>query len=118
MATPSAPAPDLADPWVAAWSQALDELELDLGAAEALLRDAHLMSVEDVARHAAWRPRHDLGPLPAPLQVRARAILDRQVETSRRTAEAITRSRRQIAATRALQGRSPEAAAVYVDAEA
>src|SRR5690349_16763273 len=109
---------DLADPWVAAWSQALDELELDLGAAEALLRGAHLASVDQVARAAVWRPPSDLGPLPAPLEVRARAILDRQVETSRRTAEAITRSRRQMAATRALQGRPPEAAAVYVDAEA
>ncbi|MBO3084944.1 hypothetical protein [Cellulomonas fengjieae] len=109
---------DVADPWVVAWSLALDELELDVQTAEALLRDAHLTSVEVVARTVAWQPRRDLGPLPAPLQVRARAILDRQLETSRRTAEAITRSRRQIAATRALQGRPPEAAAVYVDAEA
>ena len=67
---------------------------------------------------AAWHPRADLGPLPAALEVRARALLDRQLDTARRTAEAITRSRRQLAATRALQAPAGRAAAVYVDDEA
>ncbi len=112
------PALAVSDPWLDAWSRALDELELDLQTAEAVLRDAHLAGVDEVARAAAWHPRSDLGPLPASLQVRAQALLDRQIDTARRTAEAMIRSRRQIAATRALQGRPPEAAAVYVDAEA
>jgi hypothetical protein len=117
-ATSGTVSPAEADLWVAAWSEALDELELDLAAAEAALRDAHLASVGEVAIAAAWHPRSDLGPLPAALHVRAQAILDRQLDTARRTAEAITRSRRQIAATRALQGRPADTAAVYVDAEA
>ncbi|NUU18958.1 hypothetical protein HP550_17035 [Cellulomonas humilata] len=116
--TSGAPAGAVTDLWVAAWSEALDELELDLAGAEAVLRDAHLASVGEVARAAAWHPRSDLGPLPAALHVRAQALLDRQLDTARRTAEAITRSRRQIAATRALQGRPADTAAVYVDAEA
>lgn len=107
-----------ADLWVAAWAEALDELELDLHSAEAQLRDAHLVGVDEVARAAAWHPRTDLGPLPAALEVRARALLERQLDTARRTAEAITRSRRQIAATRTLQGRPADSAAVYVDAQA
>jgi len=107
-----------ADVWFAAWSDALDALELDVDVAEAQLRASHLTPVDEVARAASWHPRSDLGPLPAALEVRARALLERQLDTARRTAEAITRSRRQMAATRALQGRPAEAAAVYVDAEA
>jgi hypothetical protein len=106
------------DRWVDAWTSALDELELDLRSAETQLRNAHLAGVDEVARAAAWHPRSDLGPLPAALEVRARALLERQLDTARQTAEAITRSRRQIAATRALQGRPTDATAVFVDAEA
>jgi hypothetical protein len=109
---------DEPDVWLVAWSEALDELELDLAGAEAQLRTAHLAGVDEVAQAATWQPRTDLGPLPAALEVRARALLERQLDTARRTAEAITRSRRQVAATRALQGRPVEAVAVYVDAQA
>lgn len=103
--------------WVAAWADALDALELDVDTADELLRTAHLTSVHDVAVASAWHPRSDLGPLPASLEVRARALLDRQLETSRRMGLAMVVSRRQLAATRALSLRSPEAA-VYFDDEA
>ncbi|WP_231384268.1 hypothetical protein [Cellulomonas sp. URHD0024] len=102
--------------WIAAWSNALDALELDVDSADELLRTAHLTSVQDVARASAWQPPQDLGPLPASLEVRARALLRRQLETSRRVGQAVVVSRRQLAATRALSFRDPEAA-VYFDDE-
>ena len=102
--------------WVAAWSGALDALELDVDSADELLRTAHLTSVDDVARAAAWHPPLDLGPLPASLEVRARALLGRQLEAARRAGEAIVVSRRQLAATRLLSNRSTESA-VYFDDE-
>jgi hypothetical protein len=110
----SATEPDTA--WAAAWSDALDALELDVDAADELLRTAHLTSVHDVAVASAWHPPLDLGPLPASLEVRARALLDRQLETARRVGEAAVVSRRQLAATRVLSVR-PDSA-VYFDDEA
>jgi hypothetical protein len=103
--------------WVAAWSNALDALELDVDAADELLRTAHLTSVRDVAVASAWHPPRDLGPLPASLEVRARTLLDRQLETSRRVGQAIVVSRRHLAATRAMSVRATESA-VYFDDEA
>ena len=82
--------------------EALDALELDVDKADELLRTAHLTSVQEVAVASAWRPPHGLGPLPASLEVRARTILGRQLETARRIGEAVVVSRRQLAATRAL----------------
>lgn len=104
------------DSWVCAWSDALDALELDVEAADELLRTAHLTSVHDVAVAAAWHPPHDLGPLPASLEVRARALLGRQLDTARRVGEAAVVSRRQLAATRVLSFRQDHA--VYFDDEA
>ena len=103
--------------WVAAWSGALDALELDVDAADALLRSAHLASVNEVAKAAAWHPPLDLGPLPASLEVRARALLGRQLDTAHRTGQAVVVSRRQLAATRLLSHR-PAEVAVYLDDEA
>ena len=103
--------------WVVAWSEALDALELDVDKADELLRTAHLASVQDVAVASAWRPPHDLGSLPTSLEVRARTILARQLDTARRTGEAIVVSRRQLAATKALSHR-PTESAVYFDDEA
>ncbi|WP_051640409.1 hypothetical protein [Cellulomonas sp. URHE0023] len=103
--------------WVAAWSDALDALELDVDAADERLRTAHLASVEEVALASAWHPPVGLGPLPASLEVRARAVLGRQLETAHRLSQTIVVSRRQLAATRALSLRDTESA-VYFDDEA
>jgi len=103
--------------WTEAWTAALDDLELGVADVERALRDAHLAPVEVVARVSAWRPPLDLGPLPAPLQVRANAILQRQLATARKAAETMTASRRQLALVESLRAR-PAANAVYVDTQA
>jgi hypothetical protein len=101
----------------AAWVRALDALEVDVAAAEELLRTAHLASVEDVARSAVWQPPRDLGALPVSLQERGQALLDRQLDVARRTAEALVRSRRHLVAADALRPGRPDLP-VYVDAQA
>lgn len=101
----------------AAWVRALDALEVDVAAAEELLRTAHLAPVDEVARAAVWQPPRDLGALPVSLQERGQALLDRQLDVARRTAEALVRSRRQLVAADALRPVRPDLP-VYVDAQA
>lgn len=103
--------------WLDAWGAALDALELDVAAAEELLRSAHLARVEDVARASVWQPPNLLGPLPAALHVRAGALLERQLDVARRTAEALAYSRRHLAAAQRARPR-PLELPVYVDAQA
>jgi hypothetical protein len=103
--------------WLDAWAAALDAIELDVAAAEDLLRTAHLARVEDVAAAAVWRPPTTLGPLPAALHVRATAILERQLDVARRTAEALAYSRRHLAAADLARPR-PLETPVYVDQQA
>ncbi len=100
----------------ARWEQALADLEVEVEHAEELLRVAHLPTPQDVAARTAWRPPAGLGPLPAPLHVRARALHARQVDVARRLAEQVVVSRRHLAATEALRAR-PAASPVYVDLE-
>jgi len=103
--------------WAASWVSALDALELDVAWVESALRAAHLPPADEVARLAAWVPPADLGPLPADLVVRATALLDRQTHAARATVEAITRSRRHVAALDALRPHRGDVA-VYVDTQA
>ena len=102
--------------WDARWVAALEALELDVAAAEEVLRVAHLPDVADVARRSAWRPPAGLGPLPRPLLARAQALLDRQLEVAALLAREAVASRRQLLATRAMSSR-PAAVPVYLDAE-
>lgn len=102
--------------WDAAWSQALTELELDVMTAERMLDNDHLPSVEEVARLVAWRPPADLGPLPAALADRARALLDRQLATAAALGRALVLNRRQLAAVTALRP-TPPARPVFLDIE-
>ncbi len=64
-----------------------------------------------------WSPPTHLGPMPATLADRARALLDRQLEVSRRLAEAAALSRRQLRAASMLRQRA-ESAPVYLDVPA
>lgn len=102
--------------WHTAWADALSQLEVDLAAAEELLAVAHLPTVEEVAAAAAWHPPVGLGALPAPLEVRARSLLDRQLAVARRLAEAAAQNRRQVTAAEAMRGR-PAASPVFVDTQ-
>ncbi|QGQ20310.1 hypothetical protein GC089_15340 [Cellulomonas sp. JZ18] len=115
------PAPDpagtvAAEGWDGRWEHALHELELDVADAERLLAAAHLPDVEEVTARR-WRPPVGLGPLPAPLRERAQALLEHQLDLARRTAEAMTLARRQLAAADAMRTR-PSAVPVFVDTQA
>lgn len=100
-----------ADPWVQAWTVALDELELQVDAAELMLH--HLPEVGEVSARR-WAPPEGLGPLPASLQTRAQGVLDRHVEVARQTAEAIVQTRRHLRAVGAMRSGAP-AVPVYID---
>jgi hypothetical protein len=102
--------------WHERWEAALAALELDVDAAEELLRISHLPTTAQVARAAAWRPPAGLGPLPAPLLTRAQALLDRQLDVAQRLSQAAALSRRQLAAAQVLRAR-PDAVPVYLDAQ-
>jgi hypothetical protein len=84
--------------WRTAWTAALDELELDLVRAEALLaRDHSLRDVtaEDLLRGVAWTPPVGLPPLPVELAQRARAVLARQTAAAAALAVGMAANRRQ-----------------------
>jgi hypothetical protein len=108
--------PQDAPDWDRAWAQALTDLEVAADEAERLLSMAHLPSTAQVAQVAAWRPPHGLGPLPYSLKERAEALVSRQRDLARRTAEAARMSRRQARVADQLSTRPP-AVPVYLDAE-
>lgn len=99
--------------WNAAWEAALQALELDVEQVERTL------ALRDIALDPPdpWRPPSGLGPLPAALADRARALLDRQIEVSRRVAEAAALARRHARAAQAMRS-APEASPVYLDTPA
>lgn len=116
------------DRWTVAWTRALEDLELDVAAAESLLVAARhgrevpvvhgpdLVAVAEPGARPAWRPPSGLGPLPASLQSRAQALLERQLDVARRTAEAALLSRRHSQAAEAMRARPP-AVPVYLDTQ-
>ena len=102
--------------WDVAWLQALGALEVDVATAERTLAINHLPSVDEIAVLAAWRVPAEMGPLPAALVDRARALLDRQLAAATAIGRAMTMNRRHLAAIGAM---NPVQAArpVYVDVE-
>lgn len=101
--------------WVGAWHDALTVLELDVAQAEAQLAVART-SAAVLTSPRPWAPPVGLGPLPASLQTRAGALLDRQISVGRRIAEAASLSRRQAVAAEGMRSRPP-AVPVYIDTE-
>ncbi|GII06165.1 hypothetical protein [Planobispora takensis] len=81
--------------WHAAWSAALDSLEMDVTAAEELLAGDH--RDRELRLTDAWSPPENLGPLPLDLRPRADAILARQLATAQAIAMAMIGNRRQAA---------------------
>lgn len=100
--------------WEAAWASALTALEMDVDAAERMLALDH---IADAPPRDPWAPPVGLGPLPATLGERARALLDRQIEVGRRLAEAADLSRRHSRAAEAMR-QAPPAMPVYLDTPA
>jgi hypothetical protein len=95
--------------WEAAWSAALDELELAVDDAERMLTDAHT-----VPGDTRWRPPVGLGPLPASLEARARSVLARQLAAAEMLSSAAVRTRRQLRIQEAVRPHLPHPP-VYVD---
>ncbi|MGI5169979.1 hypothetical protein ACQEU3_37065 [Spirillospora sp. CA-253888] len=81
--------------WHAAWSAALDALEADVAATEALLADDHRL--RDLPPISPWSPPPGLGLLPLDLRPRADAILTRQLAAAQAIATALAANRRQAA---------------------
>lgn len=81
-----------------AWVAALDELELDVTSAEALIVDARAAAEMPAATESGpWAPPSDLGPLPLVLRGRAEAIHQRQIRAATALAAAMAGNRRQSA---------------------
>jgi hypothetical protein len=100
--------------WDAAWENALTSLELEVELVERMLTLDHLA---DLPSRARWTPPTGLGPMPAALADRARALLARQIEAGRQVAEAASLNRRHQAAAQALRA-APPSAPVYLDVPA
>ncbi|MFV0632971.1 hypothetical protein [Demequina sp.] len=114
-------------PWRAAWEQALSDLEMDVAVAEAMLASHHGThdsapdgvhdGAPDGSRKQPWSPPQGIGLIPADLDVRARALLERQTRVCRELAAAARLSRRHDKAIAALDLGGPRAP-VYVDTPA
>ena len=103
----------------AAWADALAELELDADRADAVL--AAVRTGREVPQdwHSTWAPPRDLGPLPASLADRARALLDRQLRTSHALAQACALTVEQVRKGERMSGSARQPAVpVFVDATA
>jgi len=101
------------DDWREAWTAALDELELDVVAAETMLVDGHRMAETPPAD--PWRPPQELGALPLELRPRADEILTRQLATAEEIARRLTATRQQLAATARIETGERVKQPVYLD---
>jgi hypothetical protein len=100
--------------WYEAWTAALDELELDVEAVEALLDGEH--ATRDNPRTDPWRPPTGLGPLPLELRPRADAILARQLAATEAVARGLVVNRQQAALLDRMQtARRPAPRPAYID---
>lgn len=97
--------------WSGAWHTALIDLELEVERAEALLRSAEPSAPEI----SAWAPPPGLGPLPAGLLDRARALHSRQLRVSQTIVDALTHNRAQAAMAARLESGQTATRPVYVD---
>jgi len=95
--------------WDAAWEAALTALELDVELAERVLEHDHVPAPVD-----PWTAPTGLGPLPIALAGRAQALLGRQLEVSRRLAEAALLAKRHGQVAQAMRS-APPALPVYLD---
>jgi hypothetical protein len=99
--------------WRAAWTEALDALELDVETVESLLDDEHRSRELPLAD--PWHPPAGLGPLPLDLRPRADAILTRQLAAAQAAAVALATNRRQAALLGAVETGAEAKRPAYVD---
>jgi hypothetical protein len=99
--------------WRLAWIAVLDELELDVDAADALLADTQ--RERDLPISDPWSPPAGLGPLPLDLRPRADAVLARQLAAAAAVACALGTTRRQAAVALRLDNGHDAPRPSYVD---
>jgi hypothetical protein len=83
--------------WRDAWASALDDLEMDVVATEAMLLDGRRMAEAPPAD--PWQAPQDLGALPLELRPRADEILTRQLRAAEEIGRRLTSTRQQRAVT-------------------
>ncbi|SDT75914.1 hypothetical protein [Actinoplanes derwentensis] len=99
--------------WRAAWTSALDDLEMDVFAVESMLADERRLAETPPANQ--WRPPTELGALPLELKPRADEILTRQLAAAEEIARRLTANRQQIAVTSRIETGEAVKRPVYLD---
>ncbi len=100
--------------WHAEWAAALDALEMEVEAVEAMLVDEHRS--RETAAADPWTPPAGLGPLPLDLRPRADGILARQLAAAQQITLALATNRRQAAfAAKVEVGAQGAARPAYLD---
>jgi hypothetical protein len=99
--------------WRQAWTAALDELELDVAAAEAMLADDHRHA--EYAPANLWKPPTELGALPLELRPRADEILTRQLRAAEEIARRMVATRQQMTMNSRIETGEAVKRPVYLD---
>ena len=99
--------------WRSAWVAALDEMELDVTAAEAMLADDHRYAEHPPAN--LWKAPTDLGALPLELRPRADEILTRQLRAAEEIARRMIATRQQMAMNARIETGEAVKRPVYLD---
>ena len=103
----------MSEDWRDAWTAALDELELDVAAAEALLTDGHRYA--EHAPASLWKAPTGLGALPLELRPRADEILTRQLAAAEAIARRLVATRQQMAMAARIETGEAVKRPVYLD---
>jgi hypothetical protein len=103
----------VSEDWRSAWTAALDELELDVAAAEAMLADGHRHA--EHAPATLWKAPTDLGALPLELRPRADEILTRQLAAAEEIARRLVATKQQMMMTSRIETGEATKRPVYLD---
>jgi hypothetical protein len=103
--------------WDAAWTQALEVLELDVTAAENLLAANRIGAPTTLTPSGeGWHAPFLEGPLPSNLRARSAAVLARQLRVSEELAHSMALNRRELRlAQRMDSGASNNATPAFID---
>lgn len=105
--------PNDTEGWRGAWTAALDELEMDVAATEAMLADGRRMAETPPAD--PWRAPQGLGALPLELKPRADEVLTRQLAAAEEIARRLTVTRQQQAMAARIETGEAVNRPVYLD---
>ncbi|PZS25840.1 MAG: hypothetical protein DLM59_19450 [Pseudonocardiales bacterium] len=97
----------------AAWVLALEALDVEVAAAEALLSGEH--ATQQFPTPDPWRPPVGLGPLPLDLRPRADATLTRQLATAHALGQAMLGNRQHAALGDRIEAGGDGGRPAYVD---